>query len=111
MCTVNAAKAYGLPSLGSIEAGKKGDIIVVRPAFRATPYSGSIYGYIVNGIRGADVRDAVVDGEVVMRNRKLQKVDLPKAEIRVMKTMGKLWRRLGPSPSDAEEPWNQSSER
>lgn len=110
MCTVNAARAYGLSSLGSIEAGKRGDLIVIRPPFTATPYSGSVYGYIVNSIRGADVRDAVVDGEVVMRNRKLLKVDVRKAEGTVMKTMEKLWRRLGQSPSEAVEPLRQDAE-
>ena len=104
MCTVNAARAYGLSSLGSIEAGKRGDVIVIRPTFAATPYSGSVYGYIVNSVRGADVRDTVVDGEVVMRNRKLLKVDVRKAEGTVMKTMERLWRRLGKSPSEAVEP-------
>lgn len=104
MCTVNAARAYGLASLGSIEAGKRGDIIVIRPSFTATPYSGSIYGYIINGVRGSDVRDAVVDGEVVMRGKKLLRVDAGKAEAKVMRTVEKLWRRLGPSPSEAVEP-------
>ena len=104
MCTVNAAKAYGLSSLGSIEAGKKADIIVARPTFAATPYSGSIYGYIVNGLRGADVRDVVVDGQVVMKNRKLQTLDVQKAEAKVLKTAARLWERLGPSPPEAVEP-------
>ena len=104
MCTVNAAKAYGLSSLGSLEAGKKADIIVVRPTFTATPYSGSIYGYIVNSVRGPDVRDAIVDGEIVVRNRKVLTVDVQRAEARVLKAMQKLWNRLGSSPSEAVEP-------
>jgi len=104
MCTINAAKAYGLSSLGSIEVGKRADIIVVRPAFTATPYSGSIYGYIVSGLRGSDVRDAIVDGQVVMRNRRLVTLDVGRAEARVLKTMDKLWQRLGSSPPEAVEP-------
>lgn len=104
MATVNAARAYGLSSLGSLSPGKRGDIIVVRPSFRASPYSGSIYGYVVNGLRGPDVRDVVVDGEVVVRDKKPVKVDAEKAESKAMKTMGKLWGRLGHSPSEAVEP-------
>jgi len=111
MCTVNAAKAYGLPSLGSIEAGKRADVIVVRPAFTATPYSGSIYGYIVNSLRGPDVRDAIVDGQVVMRNRKLLTLDIRRAEATVLKTMGRLWQRLGPSPPQAVEPLGMETHR
>ena len=109
MCTVNAAKAYGLSSLGSIEVGKRADIIIVRPTFAATPYSGSVYGYIVNGVRGPDVRDAVVDGQIVMRNRKVLTVDVRKAEAKVQKAMGKLWQRLGSTPSEAVEPLKPDS--
>ena len=107
MCTVNAARAYGLSSLGALEVGKRADIIVLRPAFAATPYSGSIYGYIVNGLRGADVRDAMVDGQVVMENRKLLTLDVQKAEATVLKTMDRLWSRLGASPNEAVEPLRQ----
>ena len=104
MCTVNAARAYGLSSLGSIEVGKRADIIVVRPTFTATPYSGSVYGYIVNGLRGPDVRDAIVDGQVVMRNRRLLTLDVRQAEVRVLRAMGRLWQRLGHPPPEAVEP-------
>ena len=109
MCTVNAAKAYGLSSLGSVEAGKRADIIVVRPTFTATPYSGSIYGYIVNSTRGPDVRDVIVDGEVTMRNRRVLTVDVKKAEAKVLKVMDRLWERLGPSPRGAVEPLGMDS--
>jgi len=109
MSTVNAARAYGLSSLGSIEAGKRADIIVVRPTFTATPYSGSIYGYIVNGLRGSDVRDAIVDGQIVMKNRELLTLDVQKAEEKVLKTMERLWDRLGSSPPEAVESLGQDS--
>ena len=109
MCTVNAAKAYGLSSLGSIEVGKRADVIVVRPTFTATPYSGSIYGYIVNSTRGPDVRDVIVDGEVAMRNRRVLTVDVQKAEAKVLKAMSRLWQRLGSSPKEAVEPLGMNS--
>ena len=104
MCTVNAARAYGLSSLGSIEVGKRADIIVVRPRLRATPYSGSIYGYIVNSLRGPDVREVVVDGQRVMNDGKLLTLDVQKAEAKVLKAMGRLWNRLGPAPPESVEP-------
>jgi len=104
MCTVNAAKAYGLPSLGSLSKGKRADLLVVKPTFMATPYSGSVYGYIVNGLRGADVRDVIVDGEVVVRGKRLTRVDLEKSQKRVLKAMESLWARLGSPPPAAIEP-------
>jgi len=104
MCTVNAARAYGLSSLGSIEVGKRADIIVVRPTFTDTPFSGSVYGYIVNSLRGPEVRDAVVDGQVIMKNRQVLTLDVQKSEVKVLKTMDRLWQRLGSSPPEAVEP-------
>jgi cytosine/adenosine deaminase-related metal-dependent hydrolase len=111
MCTVNAARAYGLSSLGSIEARKRADIIVLRPAFTATPYSGSIYGYIVNSLRGPDVRDVMVDGQVVMKNRKVLTLDVQKAEAKVLKAMDRLWNRLGSTPPEAVEPLREDPGR
>jgi 5-methylthioadenosine/S-adenosylhomocysteine deaminase len=104
MCTINAARAYGLPSLGSISPGKQADLIVVRPSFTATPYSGSIYAYIINGIRGPDVRDVVVEGEVIMKDRKATKVNIQEAEKKVVNQVERLWQRLGASPPEAVEP-------
>lgn len=104
MATVNAAKAYGLHDLGSLEVGKRADIIVVRPEVYATPFSGSVYGYIVNGLKGGDVRTVVVDGEVVMENRRLTRLDVEEASSKVRKTIERLWERLGESPAEAVEP-------
>jgi len=107
LCTVNGARAYGLSSLGSIAPGKRADVIVLRPSFVAAPYTGSVYGYIVNGLRGADVRDVTVDGEVVVRDRMTTKIDLAKSEKKVLKAMDRLWERLGGSPHEAVEPLRQ----
>lgn len=75
MATEEGARAIGLPDVGSIEPGKRADIITVdakqphlSPLFdpeKALVYSG----------RGGDVRDAIVDGRVVMRDRIIKTVD------------------------------------
>jgi 5-methylthioadenosine/S-adenosylhomocysteine deaminase len=67
MATREGARALGLErDLGSIEAGKRADFILVdrdRPQFIAThdPYSTLVYS-----CRGTDVRTTVVDGEVLV---------------------------------------------
>jgi 5-methylthioadenosine/S-adenosylhomocysteine deaminase len=67
MATREGARALGLDrELGSIEAGKRADFILVdrdRPPFIAThdPYSTLVYS-----ARGTDVRTTVVDGEVLV---------------------------------------------
>ncbi|MEM1945298.1 MAG: amidohydrolase [Nitrososphaerota archaeon] len=104
MATINAARAYGLHELGSLEVGKKADLIIVKPEVYATPASGSVYGYIVNGLRGGDVETVIVGGEVVVQNRRLTRLDKSVAEERVRRTIGRLWERLGESPPEAVEP-------
>ncbi len=104
MATVNAARAYGLADLGSIEVGKKADLIMVRPEVYATPMTGFIYGYIVNGLKGGDVQTVVVDGEVIIENRRLTKIDGETACEKVRKIIERLWERLGFSPAEAVEP-------
>jgi len=72
MATVDAAKALGLESeIGSIEAGKKADIILLdfkKP--HLTPIH-DLYANIVYSARGSDVDTVIVDGKVLMENREV----------------------------------------
>lgn len=67
MATREGARALGLDhELGSIEAGKRADCLLVdrdRPQFMTShdPYSALVYS-----TRGSDVRTTVVDGEVLV---------------------------------------------
>ena len=67
MATREGARAIGLErDLGSIEAGKRADFLLVdrdRPQFMSShdPYSTLVYSG-----RGTDVRTTVVDGEVLV---------------------------------------------
>jgi 5-methylthioadenosine/S-adenosylhomocysteine deaminase len=69
MATLGGARAVGLDSLvGSLEVGKRADIIVIdmdRPHLVAVH---DIHSQLVHCARAADVRDTIVDGRVVMRN-------------------------------------------
>ena len=94
MATVDAARAYGLRRLGSLKPGNKADLIVVRPSLTPTPYTGDIYSWIVNGVRGGDVKLVMVDGEIVAREGKPTRIELEKAEEKILKTHEKLWDRL-----------------
>lgn len=70
MATLNGAKALGLDrDIGSIEVGKKADLILVSlrqphlvPAFN--PVS-----HLVYAADGADVRTVIIDGKIIMENR------------------------------------------
>lgn len=104
MATVDAARAYGLYDIGSIEVGKKADLIVVRPSVLATPLTGSIYGYIINALRGEDVKMVFVDGELVVKDHRLTKINHEEAERKVLGIIEDLWERLGTAPPEAVEP-------
>jgi 5-methylthioadenosine/S-adenosylhomocysteine deaminase len=79
IATTGGARALGIQDLiGSIESGKCADIIVLdmrKP--HLTPLY-SLYSQIVYACRGSDVRDSIINGKVVMRNRILHTMNLPK---------------------------------
>jgi len=70
MATIKGAKALGLQKeIGSIEVGKKADLILISirkphltPAFN--PVS-----HLVYTAQGSDVETVIIDGEIVMENR------------------------------------------
>ncbi|MEJ7605329.1 MAG: amidohydrolase [Bryobacteraceae bacterium] len=85
MATILGARALGLDQeIGSLEPGKRADLIVIdASAAHATPLY-NVYSQIVYASKGSDVRHAVVNGRVVMRDRKVLTLDaaqvLAKAE-------------------------------
>ena len=72
MATIEGAKALGLESsIGSLEAGKKADIIIVdvkKP--HLTPMYNP-YSHLVYAARGNDVSHSIIDGKLLMEGRKL----------------------------------------
>lgn len=76
MATIEGARALGLGDhLGSLETGKRADLVVLgldAPHLRPLHDPWSTLAYAAHG---ADVRDTVVDGRVLMRNRTLGTLD------------------------------------
>lgn len=72
MATINGAKALGMGHLiGSLEAGKKADIILIglnKP--HLTPLYNA-WSHMVYAAGGADVDTVIINGKVVMENRRL----------------------------------------
>jgi 5-methylthioadenosine/S-adenosylhomocysteine deaminase len=72
IATAGGARVLGLQDLiGSVEPGKCADLIVVdmrKP--HLTPLY-NVYSQIVYACRGNDVRDVIINGKLVMRNRSL----------------------------------------
>ena len=76
MATIGGARALGLGDrLGSLEAGKRADLIVVSmSSARQTPMYDAV-SHLVYATRGDDVRTTIVNGRVLMRDRKVITLD------------------------------------
>jgi 5-methylthioadenosine/S-adenosylhomocysteine deaminase len=76
MATIDGYKALGLDKeLGSVEIGKKADLITIdldKPHLR--PIDMVVYR-VVYQANGADVTDVLVDGRIVMKDRKMHTVN------------------------------------
>jgi len=72
MATIEGAKSLGMEkTIGSLESGKKADIIIIglnEP--HLTPLY-SEYSHLVYAMSGADVDTVLINGKIVMENRKL----------------------------------------
>ncbi len=77
MATVDGAAALGLGEMtGSLTPGKRADLVVVDTR---RPHLVPMYhpvSHLVYAVRGGDVASTVIDGRVVMEDRKLLTLDL-----------------------------------
>jgi len=76
MATINGAKALGLVNkIGSLEVGKRADIITIS---LNKPHLVPIYdpySHLVYCVNGGDVSDVIVNGKVLMRDREVKTID------------------------------------
>jgi len=78
MATIDGARALGLNhKIGSLEVGKRADIIVVDVSQAKTQPLYSVESALVYAASGDDVVTSIVDGRILMRDRKLLTIDLP----------------------------------
>ncbi|MFQ5710764.1 MAG: amidohydrolase [Candidatus Geothermarchaeales archaeon] len=101
MATINNAKALGIESeVGSIEVGKRADLILVdlnQP--HLTPLVErpklNLLSHLVYAVSGRDVDTTIVDGQVVMLHRKVLTIDESEALTRAKETFYKVLGRSG----------------
>jgi 5-methylthioadenosine/S-adenosylhomocysteine deaminase len=77
LATIDGAKALGLDhEIGSLEVGKRADIIIVRlDALHATPGAVDPVSQLVYSAQPADVRTVIVNGRLLMHEQELQTLD------------------------------------
>jgi 5-methylthioadenosine/S-adenosylhomocysteine deaminase len=79
MATIDGARAMGMDKeIGSLEPGKRADLLIVSMASaRQTPMYDPV-SHIVYVTRGDDVQTTIVNGKVLMRDRKVLTLDRAK---------------------------------
>jgi cytosine/adenosine deaminase-related metal-dependent hydrolase len=95
--TRGGAKSLGMESLiGSIEPGKKADVILIKndesPAM--TPIINP-FGHVVYQAQRGDVHTVVVNGRIVKRDNRLVDANLPAAKAGVDRTIEYLVSQMG----------------
>lgn len=76
MATIDGARALGLDGeIGSLEVGKRADMIVVDLAQLHSSPQSDVVSSLVYSAQAADVRTTIIDGRVVMRDRGLLTLD------------------------------------
>jgi 5-methylthioadenosine/S-adenosylhomocysteine deaminase len=76
MATINGAKALGLDeSIGSIEVGKKADIILIDLSKPHLKPLHNVYASLVYSTHRSDVDTVIVNGKILMENRRVKTLD------------------------------------
>ena len=96
-----AGRAFGEPALGRIEVGAPADLVVLDYAAPTPIVPESLAGHWIFGLSAASVRDVLVAGEPVVRDRRLTRVDEDDLVLEARGETRHLWHRLqeiGPHP-------------
>ena len=77
LATIDGARALGLDrEIGSLEAGKRADVIVVSlDRLHSTPRPADLPSAVVYSAQADDVRTAIIDGRMAMLERELLTLD------------------------------------
>jgi 5-methylthioadenosine/S-adenosylhomocysteine deaminase len=96
MATIEGAKALHMDKeIGSLETGKKADIIVISlDEPNAVPMY-DVYSQVAYSLKGNDVQSVVIGGHVVMRDRKLLTLNEPEILVKAREYQTKVKSSLG----------------
>ena len=77
LATIDGARALGLErEIGSLEAGKRADVIILNlDCLHSTPRPADIVSAIVYSAQASDIQTVIIDGRLVLRERKLLTVN------------------------------------
>ncbi|HEX6185416.1 MAG TPA: amidohydrolase [Pyrinomonadaceae bacterium] len=99
LATIGGARALHMEAdIGSLEVGKRADLVVVDlDALHQTPRY-NIYSHLVYATKASDVRTVVIEGRVVMRDRRLLTLNEPLIKQRARAIRERITRSLAAQP-------------
>jgi Cytosine deaminase and related metal-dependent hydrolases len=98
LVTLGGARAIGREQdLGSLEPGKKADLAVVSlQGLHTWPIEHvDVYSQLVYQANSSDVRLTMVDGEIVMQDRQLLTIDVPRLKVSSTHSLNRVMKRVG----------------
>lgn len=98
LATLGGARAIGHEQdLGSLEVGKKADLAVVSlQGLHTWPIEHvDVYSQLVYQATSSDVRLTMVDGQIVMSDRQLLTIDVPRLKESATKSLNRVMKRVG----------------
>ena len=81
--------------IGSLEVGKKADVVIVRPHQPSPLLPQLFYDTLINDVDGADVETVLVDGKVVVADHQLVNVNEAEIQQKTIEATQALWKRSG----------------
>ncbi|MDX6696318.1 MAG: 5-methylthioadenosine/S-adenosylhomocysteine deaminase [Blastocatellia bacterium] len=104
LATIRGARALHMErEIGSLEAGKRADFVIVDlNDLNQTPLY-NIYSQLIYATKAADVRSVVIEGRVVMRDRRLLTLDENDIKARARVFREQVSQSLAPSGTQTKE--------
>ena len=98
MATIRGARALHLErEIGSLETGKRADLVIVDLNDLSQTPLYNIYSNLIYATKAADVRSVIIEGRVVMRDRRLLTLDENDIKARARVFREQIVRSLAPS--------------
>ncbi|HEX6140090.1 MAG TPA: amidohydrolase family protein [Candidatus Limnocylindria bacterium] len=99
-----AGRAFDEPRLGRIEPGAPADLVVLESAIATPVEADNLAGQLVFGLAAASVRDVLVAGVPVVRDRRLALVDEDEILATARAQAARLWERMDELPAHPFSP-------
>lgn len=93
MATIDAARVLQMEDqIGSLEPGKKADVLMLRDRSTVPLFEVNIKSYIVGTCERADVDTVLIDGELIMQNGDFVKFDEKEVQAKSKEEAVRLWK-------------------